>query len=138
MDGIFLLGRVLYAAIFVSAGLMFHLGQRKMATEYTRSQGAPAPEVLVPLTGIVIAVAGVMIVLGRWMDLAALAIVGFLAPTAYWMHAFWKIEDPQEAANQQAHFMKNTAMIGGALFLFYLVIEFEEGIGIAIEPALFD
>jgi putative oxidoreductase len=115
MDWILLLGRVLFAAIFVMAGLMFHLGQRKMATEYTRSTGAPAPELLVPLTGIVIAAAGVLIVLGLWMDLAALAVIGFLLPTSYYMHSFWKIEDPQEAANQQNHFMKNLAIVGGAV-----------------------
>jgi putative oxidoreductase len=138
MDWILLLGRVLYSAIFVTAGLTFHLQQRKVATEYARAQGAPAPDLLVPLTGIVIVVAGVMIVIGLWMDLAALAIIGFLAPTAYWMHSFWKIDDPQEAANQQTHFLKNVALIGGALFLFYLSIEFEEAIGIAVEPALFE
>ena len=138
MDWALLIGRILFAVIFVYSGLAFHLGQRQMAVGYARAKGAPMPELTVPLTGIAIAAAGVMIVIGLWVDLAALVIAVFLVLTAYFMHAYWKAEDPQEKLMEQTQFSKDLALAGGALILFYLFQQFGEAIGIAIEPALFD
>jgi putative oxidoreductase len=92
----------------------------------------------VPLTGIAIAAAGVLIVIGLWVDLAALVIAAFLLSTAYFMHAFWKVADPQEKQMEQVHFMKDVALAGAALALFSLFQQFGEAIGITIEPTLFD
>jgi putative oxidoreductase len=138
MDWVLLLGRILYAAIFIYSGLAFHLGQREMATGYAKMKGAPWPELTVPLTGIAIAAAGVMTIIGLWVDLAALVIFGFLVVTAYFMHAFWKVEDPQEKVMEQTQFSKDIALAGGALILFYLFQQGGEAIDLTIEPALFD
>jgi uncharacterized membrane protein YphA (DoxX/SURF4 family) len=138
MDWVLLIGRVLFAAIFISSGLVFHLGKRRMAVDLSRAKGAPMPEVTVPLTGVLIAVAGVMIVIGLWVDLAALVIAAFLFSTAYFMHAFWKVEDPMERVGEQTHFQKDLALAGAALGIFYLFQQFGDAIGITIEPALFD
>ncbi|MGH7899683.1 MAG: DoxX family protein [Candidatus Binatia bacterium] len=138
MDWVLLIGRILFAPIFIYSGLAFHLGKREMAVGYARAKGAPMPELTVPLTGIAIAVAGVMILVGLWVDLAALVIAVFLLLTAYFMHAFWKVDDPQEKMMEQTQFSKDVALAGGALFLFYLFQQFGEAIGITIEPALFD
>ena len=74
MDWVLLIGRILFAANFLFAGVGFHLKERKMATEYSRSQGVPLAELGVPLTGVLIAVAGAMVILGFWVDLAALVL----------------------------------------------------------------
>jgi uncharacterized membrane protein YphA (DoxX/SURF4 family) len=132
MDWVLLAGRILFAATFVQAGVMLHLGRRRMATEYARSQGVPLADLGVPLTGVLIAVGGTLIALGLWVDLAALVVAANVLAFAYWMHAFWKLDDPQMRANQQAHFMKNVAMVGGALALFYLFNQFGPAIGLTI------
>lgn len=138
MDWLLLLGRILFALLFVNSGFAFHLRQRAMAIGYAKSMGAPAPEVTVVLTGVQIVVAGLMIVLGLWVDLAALLVIAFLVPTNYWMHPFWKMDDPAQKVLNQTHFFKNTALIGGALILFYLYQQFGSEIGLSIDPALFD
>jgi uncharacterized membrane protein YphA (DoxX/SURF4 family) len=139
MDWVLLIGRILFALNFIVAGLGFHVRQRVMATEYARSQGAPLPELTVPGSGIVIAVAGVMVILGFWVDLAALALAANVLAFAYWMHAFWKLEDPAERANQMAHFFKNVQLAGAALILFFLFYEFGEAIDLTLgDPALFN
>jgi uncharacterized membrane protein YphA (DoxX/SURF4 family) len=138
MDWVLLLGRILFGFLFVNAGFGFHLRQREMATGYARMMGAPAPELTVPLTGVQLIVGGLMIVLGLWVDLAALIVIAFLIPTNYWMHAFWKMDDPEQKVLNQTHFFKNTALIGGSLILFYLYQQFGSEIGLNIEPALFD
>jgi putative oxidoreductase len=138
MDWVLLIGRLLYAPVFIVSGLAFHLGKREMAVGYARMKGAPMPELTVPLTGVAIAVAGVMIIVGLWVDLAALVIAVFLLVTAYFMHGFWTVEDPQERMMEQVQFQKDVALAGAALILFYLFQQFGDSIGIAIEPALFD
>jgi putative oxidoreductase len=138
MDWVLLAGRLLYAPIFILSGLMFHLVNRELAIGYARMKGAPLPELSVPLTGIAIIVAGVMIIIGLWVDLAALVLAVFLLVTAYFMHGFWKVEDPQERQMEQIQFQKDVALAGGALILFFLFQQFGEAIGLTIEPALFD
>lgn len=138
MDWVLLVARILFAPIFIYSGLAFHLGKREMAVGYARAKGAPLPELTVPVTGIAIAVAGVMIIVGFWVDLAALVLAAFLFPTAYFMHAFWKVEDPQERALEQTQFQKDVTLGAAALVLFYLFQQFGDAIGITLEPALFD
>ncbi|MGH2996689.1 MAG: DoxX family protein, partial [Gaiellaceae bacterium] len=110
----------------------------KGSTEYARSLGAPAPDLLVPLSGIWIIVAGAMVVLGIWVDLAALMLIAFLVPIAFIMHAFWKIDDPMMKIVQLSQFQKNMALAGASLVLFFLFQQYGEDIGLTIEPALFD
>jgi putative oxidoreductase len=139
MDWLLLFGRILFALNFVFAGLGFHLGKRAMATEYARSQGAPLPELTVPATGVAIAIGGAMVVLGFWVDLAALVLAANVLAFAYWMHAYWKLDDPMMRANQQAHFFKNVQIAGAALILFFLFYEFGEAIDLTVgDPTLFD
>jgi putative oxidoreductase len=139
MDWVLLIGRILFAVNFIFAGLGFHLGQRAMATEYARSKGAPLPDLTVAGSGVVIAVAGAMVILGFWVDLAALALAANVLAFAYWMHDFWKLDDPMERTNQMAHFFKNVQIAGGALILFFLFYEFGDAIDLTVgDPSLFD
>jgi putative oxidoreductase len=139
MDWLLLLGRILFAVNFIVAGLSFHLGQRAMATELARARGTPLPELAVPLTGVVIILGGVMVILGFWVDLAALALAVNVLGFAYWIHAWWNLEDPMEKVNQQTHFFKNLQLAGAALILFFLFYEFGEAIDLTLgDPALFD
>ncbi len=36
---------------------------------------------------------------------------------AQWPPDFWSVKEPRERQNQQIHFMKNMAMLGGALLM---------------------
>jgi putative oxidoreductase len=43
----------------------------------------------------------------------------FLVPVTVMMHAFWNVADPMQAQLEQAMFMKNVGLIGGALLIAY-------------------
>jgi len=58
-------------------------------------------------------------------------------PVAYFMHAFWKIEDPMMRGIQNAMFMKNVSMGGAALALFALFQQFGDEIGLTVTGPLF-
>jgi putative oxidoreductase len=137
MDVVFLIGRVLFALLFVSSGFMAHLGEGgRQGREYARSLGAPSPDLLVPLSGIAIIAGGLMIALGIWADLGALLIIGFLVGITPIMHAFWKVDDPQMQQLQIAMFFKNTALLGAALIVFYIYNQ-GQNLYLSITDALF-
>lgn len=136
MDAVFLAGRILFVLIFVFSGLMGHLGQAKQLAEYARAQHAPAPELMVPLSGLAILAGGLMVALGVWADLGALILAAFTFSVAFFMHAFWR-EPEEQRENQMAHFMKNMAMAGGALVIFYAYNQLQGAAPLSLTDPLF-
>jgi uncharacterized membrane protein YphA (DoxX/SURF4 family) len=120
MEWIYLAGRVLFSLLFLSYGVA-HFAKRGMMVQYGRMKGAPAPEITVPLGGLMNLAGGFSVLLGFAMEVGTALLVLFVLPTAFIMHAYWKETDFMEKANQQAHFMKNVALGGAALILLWLV-----------------
>lgn len=119
MDVVFLIGRVLLAAIFLTSALG-HITQSKGMAQYAASKGVPAAEAGVILSGVIALLAGISLVLGIWIDLGALLLVVFLVPVSLFMHPFWTEKDPQAKQNDQIHFFKNLGLLGAALTLLYV------------------
>ncbi|MFY0256122.1 DoxX family protein [Chitinophaga sp. 30R24] len=111
-----LLGRILFALIFVMSGLNHISGA---GADMTAAAGVPAAHVLVPIAGLLALVGGVSILLGYKTKYGAWLIVIFLIPVTLALHKFWGVADPMQAQLQMAMFMKNVAMLGGALLLAY-------------------
>ncbi len=107
-------GRVLFSLIFLFSA-PGHFTPRIIG--YAASQGVPFASVLVPLSGVLALLGGLSIALGYRTRLGAWLIVLFLVPVTLMMHRFWNIPDPMMAMMQQIMFMKNVAMLGGALLL---------------------
>src|SRR5262249_30173925 len=108
------LGRTLFAAIFIMASL----GHFKSQTiGYAAAQGVPFASILVPLSGVLALAGGLSILLGYKARLGAGLIVLFLVPVNFMMHKFWAVSDPVMAQMQQIMFMKNLAILGGALLI---------------------
>jgi putative oxidoreductase len=137
VDLVFLIGRILFALVFVASGTMAHLVQREQGVAYARSYNAPAPELLVPLSGAFAILGGLSVALGIWADVGALFIVGFLVGITPIMHAFWREQDEMQKQIQMAMFLKNTALIGGALILFYVFNQLQGEAGLTITDPLF-
>lgn len=134
MAWIVLVGRVLFAALFLMAG-SGHLTQTSAMAGYAQSKGLPAARALVLGTGVLLVVAGLMVLLGVWGDLAALLLLVFLVPTAVVMHPFWKESDPQTRTNEMNHFLKDVAAAGASLVLlgFYA----SDAVGLSLTGPLF-
>ena len=62
---------------------------------------------------------GLSILLGYKVKYGAWLIVIFLVPVTLALHNFWAVQDPMQAQLQMAMFMKNIALLGGALLLAY-------------------
>jgi putative oxidoreductase len=135
MDVLFLIGRILLAVPFLQSGLLMHFSRQ--GVEYARSYGAPAPEVMVPLSGAAIVAGGLSVALGIWGDLGALVLAAFTLAILPFMHAFWKEEDAQAQQMQIVNFVKNVSMAGGALVLFYAFNQLQGEAVLAITDPLF-
>ena len=62
---------------------------------------------------------GLSVLLGGHARAGAWLLVAFLVPVTLAMHAFWAVPDPMMRQIQMAFFMKNLAMLGGALLIAY-------------------
>jgi len=107
-------GRALFAAIFIISGFG-HFSSTLIG--HAAQQGLPLANILVPLSGLVAIAGGVSILLGYHARLGAWLLVAFLIPVSVVMHNFWTVTDPAARAIQQGMFMKNVAMLGGALLI---------------------
>jgi putative oxidoreductase len=139
MDVVFLIGRILFAVVFVTSALQVHLlGEgRRQGIEFARRANAPAPELLVPLGGAAILAGSLMIALGLWADLGALLIIGFLVGITPIMHSYWKVDDPAMKGIQSAMFFKNISLIGAALIIFWIFNQMVDP-PLTITDSLFD
>jgi putative oxidoreductase len=107
-------GRMLFSAIFLTAA-PGHFSQQTIA--YAAQQGVPFADILVPLSGIMAAAGGLSVLLGYRTRIGAALLAMFLIPVTIMLHNFWAIEDPMMAQMQQAMFLKNLSMLGGALLI---------------------
>ena len=120
MNTVLIIGRVLFALIFLASGAN-HLTKLEAMTGYAQYKKVPAAKLAVVVSGLMIIVGGLYIVFGVYADLGALLIAIFLIPTAFLMHAFWKETDATAKQNEQIAFMKDISMAGAALIIFVLV-----------------
>jgi len=109
-------GRALFAAIFIMAGLG-HFQPQEIA--YAASAGVPLANIAVPVSGVMAIAGGLSILLGYHARIGALLIALFLVPVTFTMHAFWAVSDPMMRQVQQAMFFKNISMLGAALLILH-------------------
>ncbi len=116
MRFIVLLGRILYSALFISAGFG-HFTQKTI--EFAVSKGVPMASFLIPLSGIIALLGGLSVLLGYKARIGAWLIVIFLIPSTFMMHKFWAQTDHVLTMIQHKMFMKNLSLLGAALLIAY-------------------
>ena len=136
MDVVALIGRILFAALFLGGGFA-HLTQAEAMGGYAASKGVPQAKLATLVSGVLIIVGGLLVLLGLWLDLGALLLVVFLVPTAFLMHGFWKETDAQAKQMEMAQFQKDLGLAGAALLILGLYAGYGADLGITITGPLF-
>ncbi len=117
MDAVLVIGRILFALIFINSGIA-HFTKNAGMTQYAQYKKVPMARASVYISGLMILLGGLYIVLGFYADLGALLIAIFLIPTAFLMHNFWKESDATAKQNETIAFFKDLALAGAALIIF--------------------
>ncbi|PSQ46667.1 quinol oxidase [Halobacteriales archaeon SW_6_65_15] len=112
----FLAGRVLFGGVLAFMGLN-HFLQADQMTGYAEMKGAPAPRLSVYASGALLVAGGVSVVLGVAPLVGSAALIAFLVFATPLMHDFWSVEDPEQQQQEMTDFLKNAALVGGALVL---------------------
>jgi uncharacterized membrane protein YphA (DoxX/SURF4 family) len=133
LDVVFLIARILFAALFLGSAFA-HLTQTAAMAGYAASKGVPSAKLATQASGVLILLGGLSVLLGVYGDLGSLFLVAFLVPTALVMHGFWKETDPMNKQMEMVQFNKDLALAGAALAFYWV---FYEGVGLTITDALF-
>ncbi|MFE3261526.1 DoxX family protein [Nocardia sp. NPDC059091] len=136
MDVLVLIGRILFALLFLGSGFG-HFAQRKTMVQYAQFKGVPMAELAVPASGVLLLAGGLSVLLGVWADLGTLLLLVFLVPTALLMHPFWKETDAEAKQTEMVHFNKDIALAGAALMLFAFFAHTGEDLGLTLTGPLF-
>jgi len=136
MDVVLVIGRVLFALIFVASGIN-HITKAEHMTGYAQFKKVPAAKASVLLSGVLFLLAAASLILGVYAYLGALVLAVLLVIMAVMFHDFWKQTDPQQKQMEQIAFFKNISMAGGALVMFAALAASDEGARI-IGPMLTD
>jgi len=110
-DGMALLGRALLAVLFIVSGWGKLTGFQS-AVGFIASKNLPVPQVLAVIAVVFELGGGLLLLIGLKARWVALLLVVFLLVITPIFHNFWSAAADQ-AGNQQIHFMKNLAIMGG-------------------------
>jgi putative oxidoreductase len=109
--------RALVALIFLANG--FGIIPQAVPMKDLADHGTPAT--LVPLVILagrsVQIVAGIALLLGIYPQVAALMLIAFMIPASLVAHDFWSAVGTPAYVPQLLQFLKNSAIIGGLLFI---------------------
>jgi putative oxidoreductase len=111
-----LFGRQLFSVVFIVSSANHFNAQ---TAEYAARHGVPFAGVLVPLSGVVALVGGLSVLLGYQTRLGASLLTLFLVPVTLVMHNFWAVSDASAFQVERALFLRNVALLGGALLIGY-------------------
>lgn len=116
---IFLLGRILLGGVFAYLGISNMLDAENKI-DYARSTGVPVAGIAVPVSFVLLILGGLGILFGVYPIIASVGLIIFFAGVTPAMHAFWRIEDPNERSQEKTQFLLNLALLGSAVVVLSL------------------
>lgn len=94
-----------------------HLVKNKGTIGYAQFKGIKNAKLAVMGAGVLLLIGGLCFVAGFSYFWGSLALLAFMIPVTFKMHAFWKETDPQAKMNERVSFYKNMAIIGALLMM---------------------
>src|SRR5690349_15008993 len=114
MAAAFLVGLIITGLYYLFSA-WGHFARLSAMTSYAAARGVPAPAAAVVIAGLLLAIAGVTLLLGVFPRVGVAALVLFFVPVTLTMHAFWADADPAMRMNDLVHFSKNVGLLGSSL-----------------------
>jgi putative oxidoreductase len=111
---LFLVGRIIVGAYYLFSAFNHFTRLGSMAA-FAAAKHVPAPEAAVFASGVLLAIAGLSLLLGVFPKIGVAALVLFMVPVTIMMHAFWSETDPAARMSDMINFTKNFALLGSSL-----------------------
>ncbi len=115
METLFLIGRILLGGFFLKNAYN-HLFNTKNLAAYAQMKKVPMATLAVIVSGLLLLFGGLSVITGIQVQAGVAALVLFLVPITFTMHAYWK-EEGQEKMHDDIQFWKNIAILGAVLTL---------------------
>jgi len=115
IDACLLVGRVLLAFIFLRSGFGKLVGFSGL-TETLTGKAVPLASIAAAIAILLELGGAVLVILGLKARWGAIALIVFTALATFYFHNFWDLAD-QARQQQLVQFMKNTAIVGGLLYV---------------------
>lgn len=116
MEGLWLLGRIIFAVFFIYGGVN-HFSNFKSMTQYAAYKKVPAPGLGVFISGLLLIGGGLSILTGYFIQPALITLAIFLIVSAFSIHDFWTLEDNTARIGDMNQFLKNVALASSCLVL---------------------
>ncbi|HUL84322.1 MAG TPA: DoxX family protein [Actinomycetota bacterium] len=130
-------GRVLIAVFYGFFAGLGHLRRSARYEQAATSSGFPIPRLAGWPTGVWLIAGSISVALGIWADVGAVMFAVFLIPAAWYLHPFWKIEDPAARRTQESAFYRNVMMLGASLVMVGTFAALGASLRFTITPPLF-
>jgi len=109
-----LVGRAIFGGYFLYNGIN-HFLQKDQLSGYASAKGVPSANLAVQASGALMVLGGLSLLTGYKPKLGSALITTFLAGVTPSMHRFWSEDNPQQKQLEMINFLKNVALVGGAM-----------------------
>ena len=109
----FYVGKLIVGFFYLYNGVN-HFANLKDVAAYAASKGIPFPEIAVAGSGVLLLLAGILILSGIYTEVAVVTILLFFVPVTFMMHNFWAVGNEMKMI-ELVNFTKNMALMGSAL-----------------------
>jgi putative oxidoreductase len=116
-DTALLVGRFLFAALFLPAGISKAIGFAAFSTSLA-GKGLPYADAWAVAAVAIEVLAPVALILGMAPRSTSLVLIAFVIMATATSHRYWEFADAAVHRTQEVNFYKNGAILGGLLFYF--------------------
>ena len=131
MDVLFLLGRALFASVFLFLGAALLTPVDRGRSDAGGSGGAAG------LLGGALVAGSALIAAGAFADLGAILVALPTAALTAVRHRFWRYRDATERQASFTHWIKNVALVGAAAMLFFTFNQLQGEAPLSLTDPLF-
>ena len=137
MEWVILVGRIMFAALFIGSAIGGHFMSLDATAQYAQARGNTNSRLKVAASGVWLLASGLMIVLGVWTDVGFLMALIWALGSAVLVHHFWTDEGMMQQM-EMTNFMKNLSIAGAALMLFVIFAWAGGAIGLQMVGPFFE
>jgi putative oxidoreductase len=113
---VLLIGRILFGGYFLFSAFN-HFSSLSNMAGYAQSKGVPNPKLAVAGGGVLLAIGGISVLFNIFPLAGLSALILFLLPVTFVMHAFWNVSEPMARMGEMVNFTKNVALLGAVVIL---------------------